>query len=117
MNGKRSNFITNLQNSCFQNSRIATFFSKTPLTFFPPTWRENVYTCAVQRPRALNYCVIFFFYLELHVALPILFPVSTFLFQIPLAYLWEAVTNLPTQPILASSPSTGVVSPAHFPGH
>ena len=55
-------------------------------------------------------------FLELHVALPILFPVITFLFQIPLAYLWEPVTNFATQPILASSPSNWSRISRSFPG-
>ena len=55
-------------------------------------------------------------FLELHVALPILFPVITFLFQIPLSNLWEAVTNFATQPILASSPSNWSRISRSFPG-
>ena len=52
-------------------------------------------------------------FLELHVALRILFPVITFLFQIPL---WEAVTNFATQPILGSSPSNWSRISRSFPG-
>ena len=40
------------------------------------------------------------------------------MFQLPPAYLWEAVTNFATQPILASSLSTGTESriSRSFPG-